>query len=294
MDIGFLGTGNMGLPMARNLLKAGHTLRVWNRSPDKAAALVAEGALQAASPSLAVVHGGVAVTMLSDDAALEGVAAGPEGLMKALGPGLHISMSTVSPDLNRRLAAEQAALGGTLVAAPVFGRPDAAAAAKLNIPYSGPASARAKAAPLLGILGQRIRDFGEDPGAANVVKLCGNFLIFSATQALAEALSVAQANGLDRSVVMDFYASTNFACPVYQAYGGRLAAEDYSEGGFKLGLAAKDLRLFGGQRGADGLKLRALLDQVLGAASAKGWDSQDVTVLARLVGEAQALTGPHT
>ncbi|HTB23003.1 MAG TPA: NAD(P)-dependent oxidoreductase [bacterium] len=283
MDIGFLGTGSMGLPMARNLLRAGHTLKVWNRSPEKARILVSEGATLAPSPAQAVTPGGIAVTMLSDDTALEGVTKGPEGFLTSLGQGLHLSMSTVSPDLNRRLAKEQALLGGALVAAPVFGRPDAAAAAKLNIPCSGPEAARARALPLLEVLGQCVRDFGEDPGAANVVKLCGNFLILSATQALAECLSVAQANGLDRGAVMDFYSSTNFACPVYKAYGGRLAAEDYSEGGFKLSLAAKDLRLFAGQKGSGHLKLRALLEELFASASARGWDNEDVTALARLV-----------
>jgi 3-hydroxyisobutyrate dehydrogenase-like beta-hydroxyacid dehydrogenase len=283
MDIGFLGTGSMGLPMARNLLKAGHTLKVWNRSPDKAQVLVSEGAILAPSPAQTVAPGGIAITMLSDDAALEGVALGSDGFLQALERGLHLSMSTVSPDLNRRLAKEQGLLGGALVAAPVFGRPDAAAAAKLNIPCSGPAAALARAMPLLEVLGQTVRDFGEDPGAANVVKLCGNFLILSATQAMAECLSVARSNGLDRTAVMDFYSSTNFACPVYKAYGSRLAAEDYSAGGFKLSLAAKDLRLFAAQTGSGALKLQALLGELFASASAKGWDNDDVTALARLV-----------
>ncbi len=285
MEIGFIGTGHMGLPMARQLLRAGHSLKVWNRSPEKAQPLFAEGAARAAAPAEAVALGGVVVTMLSDDEALQGVVEGPGGFLDALGGGLHISMSTVSPALNRRLSQAHLARGGALVAAPVFGRPDAAAAAKLNIPCSGPAHARARALPLLRQLGQRVEEFGEDPGAANVVKLCGNYLILSAAQSLAECLFVAGANGLDRKAVMDFYAGTNFACPVYQGYGGRIALGDHSAGGFKLSLAQKDLRLFGLQDGAQGLPLKGMLEDRFREAMSRGWGDQDVTALARLMSE---------
>jgi len=237
----------------------------------------------AASPAEAVVKGGIVVTMLSDDAAVLEVTEGRAGFSQALGPGLHISMSTVSPGINRGLAQSHEALGGFLVGAPVFGRPDAAASARLNIAYSGGESARAKALPILQALGQRTQSFGDDPGAANVVKLCGNFLIFSATQALAESLSVAEANGLGRRETMDFFATTNFACPVYEAYGSRLADEDYSTGGFKLSLAAKDLRLFAAQRSADGMQLKALLEDRFEVALGKGWGDLDVTALAGLL-----------
>lgn len=273
----------MGAPMARNLLKGGHRVRVWNRSQDRAKELAAEGAVRAETPADAAPKGGVVLTMVSDDAALESVAEGPHGFLAVLGAGIHVSMSTVSPGLNRRLAKAHAALGGALVAAPVFGRPDAAAAARLNIPCSGPAPARARILPLLQVLGQRIEDFGEDPGAANVIKLCGNFLILAATQALSESLSVVEANGLSREAVMDFYAETIFACPVYKAYGGRLAVHDDSEGGFKLSLADKDLRLFSGQQGAADLPLKGLLEGRFLEAMKRGWGDRDVTALARLL-----------
>jgi 3-hydroxyisobutyrate dehydrogenase-like beta-hydroxyacid dehydrogenase len=283
MEIGFLGLGSMGTPMARNLMKSGHKLTVWNRDKAKSQVLAGEGAVVAASPAKAVKPGGVVITMLSDDAALSAVVEGPDGLLKALGAGLHISMSTVSPGINQRLAKAHAALGGSLVAAPVFGRPDAAAAAKLNIPCAGPAAARIRALPYLQVLGQRVESFGEDPGAANVVKLCGNYLIFAATQAVAETLAVAQASGLDREAVMGFFTSTNFNCPAYVAYGGRVASQDYAEGGFKMSLAHKDLRLFSDQPGAQGLPLRALLAGNFDAAHERGWDGMDVTALARLL-----------
>lgn len=283
MELGFVGIGSMGLPMARCLLKAGHRLRVWNRDPKKAQALAAEGAQVLGKAAEVALKGGVVLSMLSDDAALAAVAEGSGGFLPALGDGLHISLSTVSPAINRRLAKAQAALGGSLVAAPVFGRPDAAAAGKLNIPCSGPEAARARALPILQAFAQRVEAFGEDPGAANVVKLCGNYLIFAATQAMAESLAVAQAQGLDRKAVMGFYSSTNFASPVYQAYGGRLGAEDYSEGGFKLSLAAKDLGLFLAETGAVPAPLGRLLQGRFADAQAQGWGPLDVTALARLL-----------
>jgi 3-hydroxyisobutyrate dehydrogenase-like beta-hydroxyacid dehydrogenase len=288
MEIGFLGLGSMGLPMARNLMKTGHRVTVWNRDRSKAQPLEAEGAAVAATPAKAVKAGGVAITMLADDAALAAVVEGPDGILKGLGNGLHISMSTVSPSINQRLAKAHAAHGGALVAAPVFGRPDAAATAKLNIPCSGPAAARIRALPYLQVLGQRVESFGEDPGAANLVKLCGNYLLFALTQSVAEALATAEAGGLDREAVMGFFTSTNFNCPAYAVYGGRVASEDYAEGGFKMSLAHKDLRLFSAQPGAQGLPLRALLERNFDAAHAKGWDGLDVTALARLLGTAKA------
>jgi 3-hydroxyisobutyrate dehydrogenase-like beta-hydroxyacid dehydrogenase len=225
--------------------------------------------------------------MLSDDAALSAVAQGPGGFLPRLGAGLHISMSTVGPDTNRALAKAQAGLGGALVAAPVFGRPDAAAAGQLFIPAAGPAAALQRARPLLSLLGQRVESFGEDPGAANIVKLCGNYLLLAATQSLGEAMQVAEANGLDRSAVMDFYTSTFLAAPSLKAYGSRVARRDFAPGGFKLSLAAKDLRLFSAQKGTAGLPVNTLINAGLARLLARGEGEQDATALARLLDERQ-------
>ena len=240
----FLGLGKMGAPMARNLLDSGFPLTVFNRSRAPTESLAAAGAIIADAPCAAVTPGGIAITMLSNDAALETVTLGREGFADCLGEGgLHISMSTVSPELSRRLAREHALRGSYFLAAPVFGRPEAAAARKLWICQSGDAEAKARAQPMLETLGQGIHDFGEDPGAANVAKLSGNFLILSAIEALAEALALAEKSGLDRKALAGFLGQTIFSCPIYQNYGRILADRIYEPPGFKLELGMKDVRL---------------------------------------------------
>lgn len=242
--IGFIGLGNMGAPMARNLLEAGFKVTVYNRTAERAAPFAASGAAIADSPRAAVVAGGVVVTMLSNDQALESVVFGEQGLAGALGEGgVHISMSTVSPETSRRLAAEHARRGSLFLAAPVFGRPDAAASRKLWICQSGTAAARQRARQVLEVLGQGIHDFGEEPGAANLVKLSGNFLIMSAIEALSEALALAQKSGIDRSALAAFFGQTIFACPIYQNYGRILAERAFEPAGFALKLGMKDMRL---------------------------------------------------
>jgi len=242
--VAFLGLGNMGLPMARNLLAAGLGVSVWNRSRERGEPLVADGATIAATPADAVATGGVAITMLANDAALEAVTLGDTGFAQKLGVGgLHISMSTVSPETTRRLAAAHAEHGSQFLAAPVFGRPEAAAAKKLWICQSGSVEAKQRAKPYLDAMGQGIYDFGDEVAAANVVKLSGNFLILSAIEAMSEAFVLAEKNGIDRSALAAFFGSTMFACPMYQNYGRIIAERRFEPPGFKLELGMKDVRL---------------------------------------------------
>lgn len=241
--IGFIGLGNMGEPMANNLLKAGYTLIVYNRTLSKAEALVAKGARLAHQPSEAVTPGGIVITMVANDQALEEIVMSP-GFLERLGPGgIHLSMSTVSPETSRKLAQLHAQHGSTYVAAPVFGRPEAAAAQKLWICLSGPDSAKERVQPVLKALGQGVFDFGEDPGAANIVKLCGNFMILSVMEAMAEALTLAEKSGLDRSVVIDMLTHTILTAPVYQNYGKMIAEKRHTPAGFRQTLGLKDIDL---------------------------------------------------
>jgi 3-hydroxyisobutyrate dehydrogenase-like beta-hydroxyacid dehydrogenase len=242
--VGFVGLGLMGGPMAANLLKAGFELSVYNRTADKARALADAGARVAALARDAATPGGVVVTMLADDSVLETLTTRPDGFGERLGVGgLHLSMSTVSPETSRRLAQWHAQRGSQYVAAPVFGRPPAAAAGKLWIVQSGEAAAKGRAQPILGAMGQGVFDFGEDPGAANVVKLAGNFLIVCVLEALAEAQTLAQKNGIDRRALSDFLTQTIFACGVFQNYGPVIAAGRSDQIGFPLRLGLKDVRL---------------------------------------------------
>jgi 3-hydroxyisobutyrate dehydrogenase-like beta-hydroxyacid dehydrogenase len=241
--IGFIGLGNMGQAMASSLLKAGYTLTVYNRTLSKAEALTAKGARLAHQPSEAVTKGGIVISMVANDQALEEIVMSP-GFLERLGPGgIHLSMSTVSPETSRKLAQLHAQHGSIYLAAPVFGRPEAAATQKLWICLAGPQLARERVRPVLKALGQGIFDFGEDPGAANIVKLCGNFLILSAMEAIAEALALAEKSGIARSAVIDMLTHTLFSAPIYQIYGKMIAEKRHTPAGFRQTLGLKDLNL---------------------------------------------------
>lgn len=243
-EIGFVGLGVMGEPMAANLIAAGYKLRVYNRTASKADALVASGAARVERAGDAAAPGGVAITMVADDAALESVTMGAGGLAERLGRGgIHISMSTVAPATSRRLAKHHANLGGTYIAAPVFGRPDAAKAKRLWIVTSGAAAQKDAIRPVLEAMGQSIFDFGEDPGAANVTKLCGNFLIAANLEAMSEAFAMAEKQGVDRAAVAGMLAKTLFACPIYLGYGRAVAAKRFTPVGFRMPLGLKDVEL---------------------------------------------------
>lgn len=241
--IGFIGIGAMGKPIAKRLIEAGYRVSVYNRTPSKAAPLVEQGARQAASPAEAVESGGIAITMLSNDEAAEAVTLGDDGVLAKLGNGVHISMSTISPDCTRRLASRHDAQGGHYVAAPVFGRPDAAAAGKLWVVQAGPEEAKQRTAPLFEAFSQGVYDYGNDPSVANVVKLAGNFLIASAMEAMAEAFTLAEKNGVDRQTMAGMFADTLFGCPIYKNYGAMIAEQRYSPPGFTVDLGFKDMDL---------------------------------------------------
>jgi len=280
----------MGLPMATNLIRAGYVVRVYNRTPGKALSLAGLGAEITPDIKAVVEPGGILVTMVSDDLALEEIAL--SGAIDRMAPGgVHISMSTVSPAVARKVARQHEALGVYYVAAPVFGRPEAAAARKLWICVSGAEEARQKVAPVLEALGQKVFEFGEDPGAANVVKLAGNFLIGSALEAVSEALTLAEKNGIDRGRFVDLMGQTLFACPVYQNYGRALAEERYQPPGFRLALALKDINLVMGTAASSTvpMPLASLLHDRMLSGVAKGRGGMDWSVIGLEVMEGAGL-----
>jgi 3-hydroxyisobutyrate dehydrogenase-like beta-hydroxyacid dehydrogenase len=281
--VGFIGLGSMGLPMAANLIAAGFKVRVWNRTASKAQPLIGRGATLAASPGEAVAPGGIALTMLADDAAVEAVTMGAGGLAARLGPGgIHISMSTIAPATARALAAYHAARGSSYIAAPVFGRPDAAEQRQLVVCTSGPTAAKTRARPLLDAIGPVVFDYGDDPGAANVAKLCGNFLIASAIEAMGEALALAEKNALDRVQIASMLGKTLFACPVYQRYGAMIADKQHVPAGFALPLGLKDLNLVleAAEQARVPMPLAGLVKLRLLSGLAKGRDEMDWSALA--------------
>lgn len=286
--VSFIGLGSMGLPIATNLIESGYKLRVYNRTVQKAQPLVDKGAELGNSPADVVEPGGIVISMLANDQALEEVVLGENGILEKLGNGgIHISMSTISPTTAQNLAERHEQKGTHYLAAPVFGRPDAAAARKLWICLSGNGAAKERVLPLLNVLGQKVFDFGEQVSAANVVKLSGNFLIISAIEAMAEAFTLAEKNGIDRSQVAELFGQTLFACPIYQNYGRMIAQEQYEPAGFKLALGLKDveLALQTAKESQMPMPLASLVRDRLISAIAKGRGDIDWTGLALGVSE---------
>lgn len=242
--IGFMGLGNMGTQMAKNLISAGYHLQVYNRTLSKADELGAAHITKCQTPADAAAGVPIVVSMLSEDEALRESVTGDDGILKTLQPNaVHISMSTISPDTAEQLAKAHKETGSYYLAAPVFGRPEAAAARKLFICVSGDQFSKDAAKPVLDSLGQGIFDFGENVGSANVLKIAGNFMIMASMEMMAEAFTLAEKNGLDRVQVANFFGSTLFNAPVYQNYGRLIANKQYEPVGFKAKLGYKDARL---------------------------------------------------
>ncbi len=243
MKVGFIGLGQMGAGMAANLLKAGHQLCVFNRTGARAEPLVAQGAQLAADVG-AACRGDAVITMLADDDALRKVAFGPGGLVAHLGKGaVHISSSTISVALAEELETAHAAAGQRFVSAPVFGRPEAAAAAKLFVVAAGAPETLAEMAPLFDAMGQRTFIVAETPKTANLVKLSGNFLIAAVIESLGEAMALVAKAGVDRGQYVDLLTSTLFGAPVYRTYGALIAERKFEPAGFAATLGQKDIRL---------------------------------------------------
>jgi 3-hydroxyisobutyrate dehydrogenase-like beta-hydroxyacid dehydrogenase len=244
MNIAFLGLGGMGGGMARNLIKHGHTVIGWNRSPGPAAALHAEGARIAATPAEAARSAKIAITMLADDEAVASVTLGENGLTAGLAKGAaHVSMSTISVALSEDLTVAHAERGQDFIAATVFGRPDQAQAGKLFVAVAGAAGAVEAIRPALDAMGQRSFIIGETPAQANLLKLAGNFLITCVIESLAETFALTTKGGIDTRKVYEFLTETLFAAPVYKTYGEMILAGKYSPAGFKMALGQKDNRL---------------------------------------------------
>ena len=243
MKIGFIGLGQMGAAMAANLLKAGHEVAVYNRTASKAEALVRLGA-QAQRSVEAVCAADAVITMLSDDDALEDVVFGEGGVLASLKKSAaHISSSTISVALSRRLAAAHAAAGQHYLAAPVFGRPDAAANGKLFVVVGGPTEQVETYMPLFRIMGPKTFVMSAKPEDANLVKLSGNFLIAVVIESLGEALALIGKGGLDQQQYIELLTSTLFDAPVYKTYGRLIVERRFEPAGFAAPLGQKDIRL---------------------------------------------------
>ena len=243
MKIGFIGLGNMGAGMAANLLKAGHEVTAYNRSQDKVAALARQGARPA--KTVAETCGGdIVITMLANDDAVSAVTFGDDGVLASLRPGTtHVSSSTISVALSGRLTAAHTEMGQGFVAAPVFGRPEAAAAAKLFVVAAGESDTLQSLSPVFDAIGQRTFVVSDEPKAASLVKLSGNFLIASVIESLGEAMALVAKAGVDKNEYLEILTSTLFGAPVYKTYGGLIARDEFEPAGFAAELGQKDIRL---------------------------------------------------
>ena len=287
MDVGLIGLGRMGTGIAKSLLRGGHRVTVYNRTRERAEVLRKDGATVAGSVAEAC-RGDAVLTMLADDAAVEAVVFGENGVLKSLARGrVHISLSTISVALSDRLTAEHSRAGQEFIAAPVFGRPDAAEAGKLAVVAAGPKAAVERCKPLCEAIGQKLLVIGEQQSKANVVKLTGNFLIATVLESLAEALAFARKSGVDPAALLDFLTSTFFNAPIYKTYGGLIVEGKYDQVGFALPLGLKDVRLVlqAAEARAVPMPIASVLHDRFVTALARGYERSDWSVIGQVAAE---------
>jgi 3-hydroxyisobutyrate dehydrogenase-like beta-hydroxyacid dehydrogenase len=282
MDIGFIGLGAMGAVMVENILKAGHTVRVWNRTLEPARKLAAAGAVIVASPGEAFA-GDAVISMLADDAALRAVI--DANLLEHAPRGLiHVNMATISVALAEELTRTHEARGLRYVAAPVLGRPDVARAGKLTIVAAGPAEAIDRMQPIFDAVGQKTWRIGSLPQQASVMKLAANFMLASAIETLGEASALLTGHGVAMQDFLDVITSSTFPGPVYQGYGQMIAEQRYEPALFKARLGLKDVRLAlaAGDGVSTPLPIASVIRDSLLEALAHGGAEKDFAVLGQV------------
>ena len=292
MEAGLIGLGRMGTGIAKSLLRSGHRLTVFNRTRERAELLRADGANVARSVAEAC-QSGVVLTMISDDAALEALVFGEDAIRASLrAGGLHVSLSTISVVLSDRLAAEHTKAGQQFVAAPVFGRPEAAESAKLSVVAAGPSASVQRCKPLFESMGPKLLVVGERPSMANVVKLSGNFLIATVLESLAEALTFARKSAVDPGVLLDFLTTTMFTAPVYKSYGDLIVQGKHEPAGFALPLGLKDVRLVlqAAESAGVPMPIASVLRDRFITALARGNQDKDWSVIGRVAAEDAGLS----
>jgi len=285
MKVGFIGLGSMGAGMSRNLIKAGNDLVVYNRTRSLAQEMQSLGAKVAETASEAAAGVEVLITMLADDRAVQDVIFEPGAAIESLPEGaIHISMSTISVDLSRKLAKAHAEKLQKYIAAPVFGRPDAAAAGKLFVVSAGPSESIDKCRSLFAAMGQKTFMVSEDAPAANLIKLSGNFLTTTVIESLAEGFALMRKAGVDPQKFLEVLTESMFSAPVYKTYGGIIASEKFEPVGFKLPLGFKDNRLLlaAAEEAAVPMPMASLMHDRFVEALAQGLEDADWSAIARV------------
>jgi len=287
MEAALVGLGSMGAGIAKSLLRAGHRVMVYNRTRARAEALRSDGAIVAESVAEAC-RSEVVFTMVSDDAALENVVFGENGMLASLArSAVHVSLSTISVALSDRLATAHAKAGQGYLAAPVFGRPEAAEAGRLAVVVAGPDNVVQECKPLFEAMGPKLFVVGERQSMANVVKLSGNFLIASVLESLAEALTFARKSGIDGAALMEFFTSTLFNAPVYKIYGDLIVQGKHEPAGFALPLGLKDVRLVlqAAEAANVAMPIASVVRDRFITAMGRGNQDKDWSIIARVAAE---------
>lgn len=291
MNLAFLGLGKMGSGMARNLIRAGHKIAVYNRSREKAEPFAKEGARVADSPADACRDAEVVLSMVADDSAVEHMVFGKDGIFAAAKPGLlHISHSTISTALARKLATEHEQHQVGYLSAPVFGRPEAAEGKKLLVIVAGDAKWIDRARQLLDAVGRQTFVVGPEPWQANAVKLCGNFTIMSMIEAFSEAFATLRKAGVAPGEFLNIM-DTLYSSPVVANYGRTIVEEKFDPAGFALKLGLKDMRLAlaTAEECGSPMPLASLVHDHLLAGVAQGQGDLDWSSVARVVARSAGL-----
>ncbi len=242
--VGFIGLGNMGLPMAKNILKAGFPLSAYNRTKEKAAPLLERGGKWAASPAELAAQCDILVSMVANDDALNEIVDGPSGILRSSKmPSIHISMSTVSPDLSTSLEKKHQEKGIAFLAAPVTGRPERAQEGALWIFLAGDPKAKKTASPILEAMSTKVFDLGERPSQASLFKLCNNFMILGLIENFSEAATMLEKGGISTTTASEIWGSSLFDAIAFHSYVPMICKRNFADGGFALNLGLKDMRL---------------------------------------------------
>jgi 3-hydroxyisobutyrate dehydrogenase-like beta-hydroxyacid dehydrogenase len=284
MNVGFIGLGRMGSGMARRVMSGGHAVTVFDVNAAQVQAFAAAGATAAASVAEAGRASDVVVTMLVEDAAVLDVALRPDGLAAALPPGaIHLAMGTYGVGTIRRLEEAHAAAGQVLVAAPVLGRPDLAAAGQLGVVVAGREDAVQRCEPLLQLIGKRIFRAGPKPESATAIKLANNAVLGCAMVAMAEGFALVRKYDVEPQVFQDVMVEGLFAATAYKVYGQKMVDESYDQVGSPITVGLKDARLIAEAAGLAHVPMPShdiYFQRLLGAV-AHGDKDRDQAVLAR-------------
>jgi 3-hydroxyisobutyrate dehydrogenase-like beta-hydroxyacid dehydrogenase len=285
MKIAFIGLGRMGSGMARNLLRAGHNLAVYNRTREKADALAADGARAASSPADACREAETVMTMVADDQAVGQIVFGNDGIASAMKSDcIHLSHSTISTALARRLTAEHAQRNQGYLSVPVFGRPEAAETRNLLVVAAGPNAYVERCRPLFDAIGRQTFVVGAEPWQANVAKVCGNFMIVSVIEAFGEAYATLRKAGVTPQSFLEIM-NALLGSQVIANYGRIIAQEEFEPAGFALKLGLKDVRLVlaAAEECAAPMPLASLVHDHLLSALAQGQGDMDWSSLTQVI-----------